>query len=70
MAPGDATGAFVLFQRDTKLLVNKSGVRGLCRMRGLLLGNKGGWGREFPRNDKAKGPERSLSDWAQAVRSS
>lgn len=49
-----APGTLVFFQRDTKLLVNKLEVRGLCRIRGLLLRDEGGGGREFPRNYKAK----------------
>lgn len=47
-------GTPVFIQRDTKLLVNKLEVRGLCRIRGLLLRDEGGGGREFPRNYIAK----------------
>lgn len=59
---GDARGEcatgklFFFFQRDTKLLVNKLGVKGLCGIRHLFLRDKGRWGRDFPRNYQAKKP--------------
>lgn len=59
---GDARGEcatgklFFFFQKDTKLLVNKLGVKGLCGIRHLFLRDKGRWGRDFPRNYQAKKP--------------